>query len=593
MSAKDQMDFVLKILKNNAWFIVLATLASVFIYPVVFYRNYISPMLNNEAMLAPDAYFAQLQFGGMFIYAFALVVAIAVFAYLFKKSGSDFFHSLAIKRSKLLFLNFISGCLVLLIPITIGYGMLIVRTIPVLSQRTATLTVEHFLGMLLLSYLFTAVMLVLVLTVVMYCATYAGNTISTFVVFYTVFISPFLIVLSCYLLVERFLLGFAKPVNYGKPLQLFDQILQPKEIIVAIIIILIATAMMYLFANLSYKKRPSEIVSKMLSSRWMKNLFFYGSLFVASSFTLYVFDSITIVLAVVVSMVLFVVITAVLEQDLASAFTKKSIVKLLSFVGVMGAILLLLWSGVFGNKDVPVASEIEAVVVSDLFGQLNLPSGRNMANNVDNLVCTDPETIQIVVEMHENIISEISYPVGSTGTNGNNVVITYYLADGDTKTYMYNFEDISDKSMMSEFVNTKENKENLFFFIEDENYTIQSVSVRDYSGDMDVDSSMVDYESIRSLFEQPDVAVGLAEAVKTDVMNDPILTVQSFNLDVIHDEEPAPEGIVCSIQFWGMNEVTGEEFDAEFLIKDTYTNTLEYMDKTMEENLGYGLENYE
>lgn len=587
MSFKEQYLFVLSMMRNNIGIMIAMLLLTLFAYPVFFYSFYVGSVTEiPDFVTASRGYFIVLQSTSLIIYLVPIIVALSIFSYLFKKNSSDFFHSLAINRSKLLLLNFIAGCLVFVIPFTIGYGMLILRCMPVASQ----MPVDNFIGLLLVSYVFIVLWMVLIFAIFTFCATYARNIISTFFVFFTVFLAPILCVVSFFCLLDRFLLGFAGNLMILDKLLQIDGTLLWEEVLLTAIGVTAMTVIIYLLANLSYKKRKDESSSKILSTNWLKNMFLISTLFIVTSMTLYFADDFTYIIAIVVSIVTFILAKAIVEHDPWSAFGRKSIVMYVSFLVFMGAIVLVLSSGILGNKRIPEASEVESVTVTNPSGYLNVP----MYTDESGMICTDPETTEIVLEMHEDIISQIAFPVGSTEASYSTVVITYYMENGDVREYAYNYEDIPDQSIMSDFVNTEENKENLFYFIEDD-YVIEDIFLYSYSNEIELDAALYElaYGEVCAAFLEPEVSYGLVEAIKSDVMNDPELTVQRYDIDVVNGEEAVQEGILCSIEFYGSKKGAPDEyFVEEFLIKDSYTNTIEYIDKVLEGNFGYGLKGY-
>lgn len=581
MSAKKQFQFILMNLRNNIGVMSFALLVALFVFPILFFGQLVEPTLHVTPIPTLKEFFKGLQLKSVAMYFFAIIPALTLFSYLFKRTGTDFFHSLAIKRSKLLFLNFVSGCLIFLIPLAIGYVVLAVRCIPVMQQ----VQIDHFFVMLFLSFIFTSAMLVLVFTMFTFCATYAGNIISTFVVFLTVFALPLVSLLSSKMLLHRFVFGYV-PLKEGIDFACVDNNLTAQEVLVATFIVLILSAMLYMFTNRSYQKRKSEEAAKMLSKDWMKNVFLFSTLFIATTFTLFIVDGPTYLAAIVVAMVTLVVATAIVEEGFKPVFKIKSFVKFATFLAFMCAILLVLWSSEMGNTEVPASSDVMAVTVGDVYGDLNV----SYSPATEERLLTDPATIEAVTQMHEWIVTESAYPVGSGSDFENKIEITYYMKNGDVLMYTYNLDDIP-SSVMSGFVNTQENKENMFFFLE-EGYTLDGIMFDDYSGTLASTTANVNQEEIIEVFNDPNVLRGLAEAIQKDVMNDSEMTVRCDDPAYYKNPELAPEEVIGVIRLFGSNNA-GERFSMEFVIKDSYVNTIEYVDQTLQANLGYGLETFQ
>lgn len=586
------LNYILKILKNKVGIMALTLLLTLAVYPVFFYKNRIEWGLTDPTLWTTfnfEVCFIRLQSIGLIIYPVAIVAAISIFSYLFKREKSDFFHSLAMKRSKLLFMNFVSGCFILLVPFTIGYSVLILRCLPVVEQLP-----QNFIGALFVSYIFSVVIIVFIFTIIMFCATYAGSIASTFVMFYTVFIAPFLCIIAGFCMLDRFLLGYAasRLQNFVSSLveksQMLGGGLKVEDIIFLSVVISMMTVVIYFFANRSYKNRKSESSSKIFTSNVFKNVFMFSALFIGTAFTLYFVDSWTYFIATICSIVLFVLITSFLDSFKA-VLSKKSIMKYVAFFVTMATTIVVLYSGLLGNEKLPESSDIAGVVVADQYGHMNV----SYSDDYDDRMIREPENIEIVLEMQEAIISEIAYPVGSGSTNQNKLVITYYLEDGSEKQYMYAFEDIPE-SVMSEFVNTQENKENLFYFLEGD-YVINEIDCSGYYWTNDLDSPELAtiYNEVEVVFLQPEVTEGLFEAVRLDIMNDSEMPVKCFDYEVLQNEKPMPEEILFTINFVGYFESDPDEtFRMKFVIKDSYTNTLTYIDQTLQENFNQGIEDF-
>lgn len=581
MNAKKQFQFILMNLRNNIGVMSFALLIALFVFPILFFDRMVEPTLHVTPIPTLKEFFKGLQLKSVVMYFFAIIPALTLFSYLFKRTGTDFFHSLAIKRSKLLFLNFVSGCLLFLIPLAIGYVVLAVRCIPVMQQ----VQIDHFFVMLFLSFIFTVAMLVLVFTMFTFCATYAGNIISTFVVFLTVFALPLVSLLSSKMLLHRFVFGYV-PIKESIDFACVDNNLTAQEVLTATFIVLILSAILYMLTNRSYQNRKSEEAAKMLSNAWMKNLFLFNALFIATTFTLFIVDGPTYLAAIVVAIVTLVVATAIVEEGFKQVFKIKSFVKFASFLAFMCAILLVLWSSEMGNTEVPASSDVMAVTVGDVYGDLNV----SYSPATEERLLMDPATIEAVTQMHEGVVTESAYPVGSGSDFENKIEITYYMKNGDTLMYTYNLDDIP-SSVMSDFVNTQENKENMFFFLE-KGYTLDGIMFDDYSETLASTTANINQEEIIEVFNDPKVLSGLAEAIQKDVMNDPEMTVRCDDPAYYKNPELVPEEVIGVIHFFGSN-VAGERFSMEFVIKDSYVNTIEYVDQTLQSNLGYGLEMFQ
>ncbi len=152
-------------LKKNLGFALIASILALLVSPFYMY-GVITDYVNNYNKLIYN-------FGEIFM-AFAVVMAIAVtaflmvllyinFGFLYKKSASDFYHALPLKRSELLLARFSGSFVAALIPMTLGYIGAFALTFLDFVSADRLLIVESFFytaAMLLLLGLFTLIFII-------------------------------------------------------------------------------------------------------------------------------------------------------------------------------------------------------------------------------------------------------------------------------------------------------------------------------------------------------------------------------------------------------------------------------------------------
>lgn len=142
-------------LKKNLGFSIIASVLSVIVSPVYLY-SVIADYMDRSQNLIYDfsELFANLSIlAAIAVTAFFILLLYINFGYLYKKSASDFFHALPLKRSTLLLVRFLGSYISALIPLTVAY-------IGAFSL-TALDYVSADISVMLKSYFFTAAMMLL------------------------------------------------------------------------------------------------------------------------------------------------------------------------------------------------------------------------------------------------------------------------------------------------------------------------------------------------------------------------------------------------------------------------------------------------
>lgn len=540
-------------------------------------------MLINDGASSPlDFYFINIQRGLIPFYLIAMVAAISIFSYMFKRESTDFFHSLGVRREKLLSMNYVTGLIVILVPYVIGYSVFMLGCAKLLVE----IPIENFMVMLIFAGLASMIRIALVYTTVVLCTVYASNIVSTVMVFFTITILPWLSLISVRLFVDRFLLGFPSDTISSIDFKAVNGTFTAGEAMAISLVHVVMLLVIYLLTVRAYKKRKSES-TMMIHSPWIRNLLVFLLTFSVMVFTMFMLDSLTIGFGILGAGIVFLGINAILEGELRKAFMPKKLICFAGFTAVMLLMIIVMWSGLLGNNELPEALEVEAVHVTDTYGQLNVAYSPAPEDNL----LMEPETIQAVLDMNEAIIEEAAYPVASSSNSENKVQITYYMTDGTEETFMYNLDDIP-VEVMSATLSMEECKENMFFFMDggtvdrvNAQYSAQTMVKVDYPGG---EPTQAETEAVQILFADSTIVSGLMEAIYTDIMNDTAIPVRcSFDYK---STEGVPEEVANVIRVSGTYH--GEQFYMEFVIEDTYTNTLTYIDQVLEENLGYGLVGY-
>ncbi|TFD96270.1 DUF6449 domain-containing protein [Jeotgalibacillus sp. R-1-5s-1] len=362
---------------------------------------------------------------------FPVLLGIILLNFTTKKSATDFMHSLPFTRQVILTNTYTAGALTLLAPILLTGVLLSILRI-FLDQKFFTFfEIVKWMGLSSLIVLFMFI-------VTMAVGIFVGNGLIHGALTYTVIVVPALLLLLILVNLQYYVTGLAlntyteqiltNGIFFGRLIDLYNDPLNVIEYLIYTAIASVLVAISYI----AYSKRPSEATDQTIVFPFFRSLFLYGLTLFAMLLAGFYFTEIqqgsfvwTIVGYVLGAFIAYTVLQMILQKTLRLSWPWKG------FVAYAIAVTLLIvpvnFVAGFYENAVPEVNEVESVSVN------------NSYNNYSGYVgeITDPETIQLVTELHNALIGTDYNRYGSWS----DVTFEYELKDGSTLSREYSVDD--------------------------------------------------------------------------------------------------------------------------------------------------------
>ena len=382
------------------------------------------------------------------VFFVALVVAMALFSYLYNAKSANMIHSLPVRREELFFTNYISGLLFMAVPQAVAtlVGVFVCAAVGITELQYLMLSFLYALGNMFFFYsmavligMLTGQLLALpicyvALNLVEIMMEGIGSVILSEICFGLAnsdFSSSKLSVLSpIYYLTSRVGIktdyldggGYAYHVTGARTLFLY--------FLVSFVFVALALV--------AYRRRRIESAGDLISIRWIKPVFrwcvavcgallggmIFGSIFMGTVSGKKEF-AIILCSTLSVGVVCFFIAEMFLEKKF-KVFCKKRFMELGIGSVLMAAVLFMMEFDVFGIESrIPDASE---VMMASL--------------DYNSLVLTDEKEIQELIDIHKEIISDKEEIEAYMADNGNNrttygVTVNYKLKNGSSLRRYY------------------------------------------------------------------------------------------------------------------------------------------------------------
>ncbi|WP_227396270.1 DUF6449 domain-containing protein [Jeotgalibacillus aurantiacus] len=363
---------------------------------------------------------------------FPVLLGIILLNFTTKKSATDFMHSLPFTRQVILTNTYTAGALTLLAPILLTGVLLSILRI-FLDQKFFTFfEIVKWMGLSSLIVLFMFI-------ITMAVGIFVGNGLIHGALTYIVIVVPALLILLVLVNLQYYVTGLAlntyteqlltNGIFFGRLIDLYNDPLSLIEYLVYTAIASVLIAITYI----AYSKRPSEATDQTIVFPFFRSLFLYGLTLFAMLLAGFYFTEIqqgsfiwTVVGYVLGAFIAYTFLQMILQKTLRLSWPWKG------FVAYAIAVTLLIipvnFVAGFYENAVPEPNDVEAVTVYNTNSYMPI-------DEVGKL--TDPEAIQLVTELHEQLI-DTSY---NRFENWNSVIFNYELTDGRTISREYTVND--------------------------------------------------------------------------------------------------------------------------------------------------------
>lgn len=455
--------FNLTLLRKNTtrfspiWICYLA--ACLLVVPVVLAANMLEDGAGYWSWVDVADYVGNVleTFGPAVAFVYGVILAMAVFSYLYTARSVSMLHSLPIRRSGLFLTNYVTGLLFILVPNAI---------VAVLTLLVAALGGAAAPGMIFTVFWMFSAMEIFFYSFATFIAMFTGHLLAL-PIFYVIYNFLVIGLYSCiYVFVAQFLLGISVGISpmsglcgWATPLlRMYESVAMLTEYTKIVtedgirygspvldvsmtggstlLVYLLLSVVLVVLAYAAYRYRHSETAGEVVSVGWAKVVFRYG-VGITSAFTIgqglyYLlfsgtnFAALEVLLMIVVGAVGFTVAQMLLNKSF------RVLRKSLAGSGVCGAVVLVVLAcGYFDITGtvrwVPEASQVQSVYV-------------NFSGYTYNCAqLSDPESIAQTIALHKTILEHRNeLPQGDAWlhqegvTTTEEVCLRYTMQNGST-----------------------------------------------------------------------------------------------------------------------------------------------------------------
>lgn len=434
-----------------------------------------------------------------------VLVSLLLFRYLHVKRQAAVIHSLPVTRLSLFVTNLLSGLVLMYLPILLnGVILLCYSTFGGYCSVMPMASVFAFVG---LQLLFTAVLF----AVPVFFAMLTGNTILLVIFTYASYFIPVGLCTGISYLMSLVLFGYRDNIAFLEPL--FEQIPLFRMIsafeshsgfhILDTVLMLAFTAVLFVLAYLFYRRRNLETAGDAISFQWLKPVFKY--LVTVCLCVLVVTYSAALNSEIsVLSGVLFL-IAAVVAYFGSEMLMRKSFRVfgcwrgLLVFIAVVAVASAGVKADLFGyEKRIPSPEDI----VSAAYGTEQMSKEDSIFGKIEGEV-SDPQAIQLIIDVHRSIIAHKQELAGREARNLNGETyhrtISYRLKNGKIFTRYYPLDETVIKDKLLSLYSNQEYKRAYFDVARrfpDGNFTSAEIHSAYNNYSMDSDTAQEVYRRI-------------------------------------------------------------------------------------------------
>lgn len=514
----------------------------------------------------PDTVFHSLLFQNsfpLFVIGLLLVVPVLVslllFRYLHVKKQAAAIHSLPVTRLSLFVTNFVSGLVLMYLPILLNGVILLCYC--AFGGYCSVMPMSSVFAFVGLQLLFTAVLF----AVPVFFAMLTGNTILQVIFTYASYYLPIGLCTGVSYLIRLVLFGYRDDITFLDPLFEHIPVFQMVRTFygdgsfgaVDVVLLLGLTALLLVLAYLFYRRRNLETAGDAISFQWLKPVFKY-LVTVCLCVLVVTYSSALNSKITLLSGILFLIAAVVAyfgsEMLMRKSFRVFSCWRgFVAFVAIVAVASAGVKADLFGyERKLPNPEDI----VSAAYGtqQMNPPDSN--LGRIEGEV-SDPQAIQLITDVHRSIIAhkqellEAPYP-DSTGNRRYYRTISYRMKDGKLLTRHYRIDEAVIEDALKSLYENQEYKRAYFDVVRRfQNADFTSATIQSaYSYSMDSDTAKEVYSRI----------------------------LADINTLTYEDIDPEDRDVLCTVTFTKTDDKKQiVERSADIHITPNFRNTVAYL----------------
>lgn len=416
------------------------------------------------------------------------VLALRLFSYLYSTSAISFYHGLPFKRKSIFVSKFLSGAVLLTVPVLINFAIVALTKLCGSDIQIRWLSLIYWLGNQFIYSL-------LAFSCVIFAVMISGNILALLATCLLLAIAPAVITGFIHTVCQNYLLGYAyNPENFITYFYIMPDTLLFK---LRGLIYVIAIPALLIISYFIYKKRDLERSGEAVVFPKLKIAFIYfagllGGIFSYFYFSIWSFKSLLFMLPFGIAAVIIANMINKRGITLKGALTHTIIFTAFVFI-MLGAFRF----DIIGfEKRIPGIDNIQSVtVVPDRY------YGYRTDDNLRKYTITDKSDMAKITAYHEyNIARE----KGGNDVLPTNVEISYTLANGRTLKRGYNVNFVDDKEYFEPVADLEQVKRLLYPIYKAENVQIVNIDLHNF-----LDSVMI--------YPNNPIAEKLIEAMQEDI----------------------------------------------------------------------------
>lgn len=514
----------------------------------ILYMIYCFPLLRGmasgfEYVLECDEFIDGFTDRGIFAMILAVGMAGHLFAYLHKSNSVGFMHGLPISRLSQYVSHFVTGYIIIMLPVVIYTAIMAVVS-------------PKYMGQYCLAYLMaTALQALIVYSIVAFVSTVAGNIIAVYIFSVGVMLLPMYLYGSINYLMSRFWEGVCQ-VDYmgGIMPYIYSDFIELTSI--KGLLYLLYSVIFFIMGYIFYKNRNLENNNEVVAFPFLRPVFMYIVAFCFSSATFIVtFDSdaFSVIISFIVGLIA-VTATFMLNNKSLSI---KGIFKYYAIFIVGYALVVMIFAfDILGfQARIPNVNSIDSIEL--------MPSVYNYY--AENLKSDKKEEIEMINKLHKDIVN---HKVENADYFGN-IKFKYNLKNGTSIAREYDISwDIALKN--KEFFESD-------LYLKFRNPVLQDNVVFIQGGIEKDDADAV-------IIDNKQKIEGLLDAIKEDIYN---IAFEKRESEVLYDlynaDEEENDIKQCSIWFEyyvNTRNGSGKGRDVDyFSINENYKNTIKFIEE--------------
>lgn len=448
-------------MKQHGWLGIVFFIGLLFALPLQMFLL-ASDIRNRDSLVIENVFDIAYPFQFILIIFLPILAGIVLFRYLHVKSAVDMMHSLPIKRVHLYLNHYLTGTLLLLIPLwLVAMLLFFVRDISPIYQEITN-------GDIGIWTLVMTVMVLLFYSVSIFVGMMTGISVAQGILSFILLILPTALFYLIHANLAMHLYGYSRGYvmdewsTYLSPIVWLSELNYREFSYLPLIFYALFCVIFIVLAYYLYQWRPLEMSGQTIVFEFLRPIFKYGvtvctMLVGAVYFDQYPHDGWIIFGLIAGSLIGFLVAEMILKKTW-HIWRKKLLVQYGVYASIILVLSVLIKTDVIGYETrVPEASEIERVFLGKDPWTL-----QDEQLDEEDIFIQDPTFIEEVRSFHEKIVTKQPEPVISNHLYEDSYVIAYDLENGSRLVRQYHIPMEESEEYVGSLIESKPYK--TFFF---------------------------------------------------------------------------------------------------------------------------------